>query len=206
MRRDLARYLEHRWQLLKVSLSGMVAFNALVYIGLHTTTASNAQLLNSTIPVLIVLFGAIFFKQRLAVAQKCGLGLSCIGVLTIILHGDLMRLVALEFSGGDLIVFAAMVSFSVFSVWLRDFPADLNRVGLLGMQFVIAIAVLAPLAGIEFLAGERATGRVPSLAAMLYVGIAAVAISISMRVELTYRHLADRRLWSWPPDVRNDGC
>ena len=50
MRRDMKRHWEHRWQIVRVSLAGMVAFNLLVYLGLHSTTASNAQLMNSTIP------------------------------------------------------------------------------------------------------------------------------------------------------------
>lgn len=173
MRRDLPRYWQHWLLLVRVSLAGMVVFNALVYVGLHATTASNAQLLNSTIPVLIVLFGAIFLRQRLAPGQIFGLALSCLGVLTIILRGDPLRIITLEFSIGDLIVLAAMVSFSLFSLWLRDFPADLNRLGLLGAQFVIAVAVLTPLACIEYLTGARPSGSVGSIGAMLYVGIAA---------------------------------
>lgn len=173
MRRDLSRYWEIRWQLVRVSLSGMVAFNALVYVGLHSTTAANAQLLNSTIPVVIVLVTAIFMRQRLATTQAFGLLLSCVGVVVIIVRGDITRLMALEFALGDVIIFAGMVSFSLFSVWLRSLPADLNRIGLLGMQFVIAIAVLLPLALIEFVGGARPTGSIESVAAMTYVGVAA---------------------------------
>ncbi len=132
MKRDMSRYWEFRWLLARTSLAGLVAFNLLVYIGLHSTTASNAQLMNSAIPVLIILFGAVFQQQRLGAVQAFGLLLSCLGVLTIILHGALSRLVALQFSQGDLIVFAAMVSFSLYSIWLRSFPADIDRVGLFG--------------------------------------------------------------------------
>lgn len=173
MRHDMGRYWEHRWQLLKVSLSGMVVFNALVYVGLHSTTASNAQLMNSAIPVLIILISAVFLRQRLGMVQMFGLLLSCGGVLAIILHGDFSRLIALQFSHGDLIVFAAMVSFSLFSVWLRSFPADINRLGLLGAQFVVAIVALLPFVIWEYAIGMRATWSFGGIAAMGYVGIAA---------------------------------
>jgi drug/metabolite transporter (DMT)-like permease len=172
MKRDMRRYWDLRWQLLRVSLAGMVAFNLLVYIGLHSTTASNAQLMNSAIPVLIVLFGAVFLRQRLSAMQIVGLLLSCVGVLTIILHGDFSRLVALQFSHGDLIVFSAMVSFALFSVWLRSFPADMNRLGLLGAQFVVAVVVLIPFVLWEYVSGVRATWSPAALAAMFYVGLA----------------------------------
>lgn len=129
MRRDMKRHWEHRWQIVRVSLAGMVAFNLLVYLGLHSTTASNAQLMNSTIPVLIALLGAVLHKQRLTITQIFGLLLSCAGVLTIILDGDFARLLVLRLSHGDLMVIGAMVCFALFSVWLRAFPADMDRLG-----------------------------------------------------------------------------
>jgi drug/metabolite transporter (DMT)-like permease len=174
MRRDIKRYWACRWQLVAVSLTGMVAFNLLVYSGLHATTASNAQLLNSTIPVLIVLLSGLFLRQRLSVAQVFGLALACAGVLTIVLHGDFARLTALQFSHGDLIVFAAMVSFALFSVLLRGLPADLDRLGLLGAQLAIAVVMLLPALLWEYVVvGARPSGNAAALAAMLYVGIAA---------------------------------
>ena len=173
MRRDVQRYWACRWQLVRISVAGMVAFNLLVYLGLHDTTASNAQLMNSTIPVLIVLLSSVFWRQQLSVTQVFGLALSCAGVLTIILHGDLARLVALQFSWGDPIVFGAMVSFALFSVLLRSLPPDLDRLGLLGAQLTIAVVILLPFLAGEYISGARATWNAAALAAMLYVGIAA---------------------------------
>jgi len=172
MKRDMSRYWALRWRLVRVSLAGMVAFNLLVYVGLHSTTASNAQLMNSAIPVLIILIGAAFFGQRLTAVQSFGLVLSCVGVLTIISHGDTARLLALQFSRGDLFVFGAMVAFALFSVWLRSFPADMDRLGLLGAQLVIAVVVLFPLFMWEYIAGERATWNIASLGEIMYVGLA----------------------------------
>jgi len=178
MRRDIKRYWECRWQLVAVSLTGMVAFNLLVYSGLHSTTASNAQLLNSTIPVLIVLLSGLLVGQRLGATQVFGLALACAGVLTIVLHGDVARLVALEFSHGDLVVFGAMVSFALFSVLLRCLPADVDRLGLLGAQLAVAVAILLPALLWEYvIGGVRPTWNAAALGAVLYVGIAASLVA-----------------------------
>jgi len=173
MRRDRFRYWQHRWLLVRASLAGLVAFNVLVYIGLHSTTASNALLMNSTIPVLIILFGVVFLRQPLRAMQIIGLILSCAGVLAIILHGEVSRLFSLQFSYGDLLVFTGMVAFSLFSVWLRSFPADIDRRGLLGAQFVVAILVLLPLVAWEYIVGYRADWSFRSAATMVYVGVGA---------------------------------
>jgi drug/metabolite transporter (DMT)-like permease len=172
MRRDMPRYWECRWRLLRVSLAGMVAFNLMVYLGLHTTTASNAQLMNSTIPVLIVAIGAVLLRQRFSGTLLFGLFLSCAGVLTIILHGQFARLLTLEFSRGDLIVFGAMVSFALFSVWQGSFPTEVGRLGLLGAQLTVAVAALLPLFVLEYIGGARATWSTAALVEMLYVGVA----------------------------------
>lgn len=174
MCRDVKRYWECRWQLVRVSLTGMVGFNLLVYSGLHDTTASNALLMNSTIPVLIVLLSGLFFRQRLSATQAFGLILSCAGVLTTVLHGDFARLAALQFSGGDVTVFGAMVSFALFSVLLRSLPGNMDRLGLLGAQLALAVAMLFPALLWEYvIGGARATWNTAAFAAMLYVGIAA---------------------------------
>jgi len=173
MKRDMSRYWELRWQLLKVSLAGMVAFNLLAYSGLHATTASNAQLLNSTIPVLIVLLGAVFLRQRLSVRQMCGLFLSCAGVLTIILQGEFARLLTRQFSQVDLMVLAAMLCFALFSILLRYLPADTDRIGLLAAQLAVAVVALLPFLVLEYRGGARATWNAAAIAAMLYVGVAA---------------------------------
>ncbi|WP_144639232.1 DMT family transporter [Bordetella genomosp. 13] len=173
IRQDWRQYWSLRWLLVRTGLSGLAAFNVLVYLGLHYTTAANGQLLNSTIPVLVLALAALFFGQKLAARQVCGLALSCVGVLTIITHGDLRGLLTLSFSQGDLIVFAAMVSFALYSLWLRALPPSLSRIGVLSVQLGIAAVALLPIAAAEYLAGARATWNVMTVSAVLYVGVVA---------------------------------
>lgn len=171
MLRDLPRYWQHRWLLLKVSLAGVAAYNILAYVGLHSTTASNVLLLNSCIPVLIVLFGALFYGQRLAPIQTVGLAISCTGVLAIILHGDLSGMMTLHFAHGDLIAFVAMACWAIYTLWMRNFPADVDRIGLLSAQIVIGVLVLLPLCLWEYAGGQRPSWNSTSVLALLYVGI-----------------------------------
>jgi drug/metabolite transporter (DMT)-like permease len=133
--------------------------------------------MNSTIPVLIMVLGSVLFGQRLSVTQVFGLFLSCAGVLIIILHGQFTRLVALQFSQGDLIVFGAMVSFAFFSVWQRSFPTDVGRLGLLDAQLTVAVTILFPFLVFEYLGGARTTWSTAAVTEMLYVGVAAALLA-----------------------------
>ncbi|MEI6209913.1 MAG: DMT family transporter, partial [Desulfuromonadales bacterium] len=52
--------LRRSWRLLTVyGVLGVLSFNTCVYIGLHSTTATNALLLNAVIPILIVLLSRL---------------------------------------------------------------------------------------------------------------------------------------------------
>lgn len=171
MARDRERYWQCRWRLLRSSIAGVVAFNSLVYLGLQTALASNGLLLNSFVPILIVLFGALFYRQRLRPLQIAGLAVSSFGVLTLILHGDFGRLAGLQFVHGDLIIFLAMMSWALYTLWLRGFPPDIDRVGLLGAQIAVGLCVLLPFFLWELAGGAPLPWNPAALAALLYVGI-----------------------------------
>lgn len=177
MRRDWRRYWDHRWLVLGTSIVGVAAYNSLLYFGLRTTTASNALLLNSLAPLLIVLLGAVFYRQRLSSGQSLGLGLSFIGVLTLVLQGRWSQWQSITFVPGDAIILLAAVCWAVYTLWLRQFPSDLDRIGLIGMQVIVALIALLPAPLIEYSLGMRPILGAASYSAIAYVGVFASALA-----------------------------
>lgn len=182
LRRDYRVYWQYRWRLLAVSTVGVAAFNTLVYTGLHDTTATNGTLLNSCIPIFILLFGALFYQLALQGRQVLGLALSLCGVLTIIFHGEWSYLLKLKFSHGDLIILLAMVCWAFYTLWLRELPAQLSRIGLMAVQIMIAILLLLPL-----YFWERAVGPAPqwnshTAWALAYVGVFPSVIAYTLYI------------------------
>jgi drug/metabolite transporter (DMT)-like permease len=171
MRRDAAFYRGNPGQVFALSLTGVVAFNSFVYVGLRSTSAANGLLLNSTIPLLIMLIGAIAYRQILCARQLAGVAVSLCGVVTIVLGGDPARLATLAFAPGDAIVFCGMVAWAVYTLKLRAVPPAIDRVGLLGVQIVIAMPVLALMGAAELAAGARPVWSGGSIAALAYIGI-----------------------------------
>ena len=68
---------------------GVGTHNALAYLGLNYTTATNGVILNSFIPVMIITFSWLFLRERLTPLQLAGVGVSLAGVLTILSRGSL---------------------------------------------------------------------------------------------------------------------
>jgi len=164
-----------RWRpalprIVPTALLGISGYNSLVYFGVHGTSATNAVLLNSFIPILIVLFGALFYGLKAGRAQLLAIAISFAGVLTIVAHGELARLLALDISLGDLVVFSAMIVWALYTLRLRTLPGGLDPLGLLTLFVMIGLLPLAPLAGYEWLHGQRAALTTTNLLAFLYVG------------------------------------
>lgn len=170
-RHDLARYWQHRWLVLGASVTGVAAFNVLVYYGLRSTSAANGMLLNSFIPLLIAAIGLVFYRQRLTAMQLLGIVVSFAGVVVIVAHGSWQVLTSLAISGGDGIVFIATICWAFYTIWLKQIPADIDRRGLMLVQIIVALVLLTP-----FWLWERAAGHFPvwntdSLMAIGYIGI-----------------------------------
>ncbi|MER5170278.1 DMT family transporter [Thioclava sp. GXIMD2076] len=181
VKRDYAGYLRHPWLVLGTSATSVVAFNTLIYWGLHYTQATNGMLLNSTIPVLVMLIGALAFGQRLRLWQGVGLILSLLGVSIVILGGEIARLADLAFNKGDLMIFGAMVAWALYTLWLTRIPAEISRIGLLAVQIVIGLAILTP-----FWVWDLAQGHLPVMVPQAAWAVAFVGIVPSLGAFLLY--------------------
>src|SRR2546423_4487536 len=65
--------LRRHWKaLLGLGVAGIATHNALAYLGLRYTTATNGVILNSFIPVMIVTLSWMLLRERLAPLQVAG--------------------------------------------------------------------------------------------------------------------------------------
>src|SRR3546814_1641504 len=89
-----------------VALLGALAigsFNILLYTGLQSTTALNSMLIQSALPALVLVVGAVVMGDRTSPRQIAGVLISLAGVLAIIARGDPAMLWGLRLNIGDAI-------------------------------------------------------------------------------------------------------
>jgi drug/metabolite transporter (DMT)-like permease len=168
--RDWPIIRRHWREVLFLGATGGALFSALQYIGLQYTTALNVSVLNSLAPVLIVVTGALAFRDPLVPLQLGGIATSLVGVLVIVTRADSHVLATLGFAWGDLIILGNMVVFAVYSAALRLRPP------IHWVSFLFALSVISTLGTAPFWAWEHAAGRTlqPTLLtafAVLYVAI-----------------------------------
>ncbi len=119
------------------ALLGITGFNTFVYFGLQETTATNALLINSSVPMLIVFLSAIIIKTKISKKQIIGIILSTIGVVFLVLKGDISKILSFEFNKGDFWIILAGFDWALYCILLKFKPKELK-----GMEFITAIVFL----------------------------------------------------------------
>ncbi|CFX30519.1 Drug/metabolite transporter (DMT) permease superfamily protein [Candidatus Filomicrobium marinum] len=170
IRRDWPMLKKHWPILLLLGGFGIAAFNTLVYVGLQTTTAVNALLLQSAMPVIILAAVFLLYGERASVRQALGVLISICGVAVIAARGDWGALAALSLNSGDVWVLAAVAAYAMYSALLRKRPA-VHPLSFLAATFAIGAAMLLPLYVYEHLTVARVE---PVWAASLAVAYVAV--------------------------------
>jgi drug/metabolite transporter (DMT)-like permease len=146
--------------------------NLFAYVGLLYTTATNGVILNSSIPIMIILFGWLVYRDTITRSQAVGVAISLAGIMVIIGRGDPRALLDFSFNKGDLIILFGMVFWAAYTVFLRMKPAEIGGLAMLACCGCVGVMLLAPLAAIEILfLGGHAEFTPATIAAMLYVGI-----------------------------------
>lgn len=154
---------------------GFTGNSALSYLAAHHTSAVNLSIVQGTIPVLVLLGGLVFHRERIAAGQAIGVAASVAGCLVVSSRGRLETLSAFKPDAGVLIMLGACVSYASFTVMLRgqDSGRGNNAVGLLFGLATAGCITSLPLIGIEAAAG---TLQLPSLKGwmiLLYVALIA---------------------------------
>ncbi len=156
-------------------LLGVTGFNTLIYLAMQSTTAINAVLVNSCIPVVIVLISWLVYKERLSIKQFVGVLISLSGVLLIIAKGDVATLQHLSFNQGDLLVLVAAIVWAFYSANLRNYPAGLHPIAYLTGIMLIGLIFLFPCYLFELQIGKR---MLLNLNTFLTVGYVALFASV----------------------------
>lgn len=127
----------HFLMMMVLSFLGISGFNTLLYIGLQETTATNALLINSSIPILILFLSALILKKEISSKQIVGIVLSTLGVVFLVLKGDVYNVFLLNFNQGDFWVIISSLCWASYSVVVKFRPQTLSS-----FEFFIAIVFM----------------------------------------------------------------
>jgi drug/metabolite transporter (DMT)-like permease len=170
LRADLPIMMRHWKIMLVLSATGIASYNTMSYIGLTSTTALNALLLQSATPLIIIVWAYLLFREIPTTRQTLGVLLSLAGVAAIAGHGSLELLAQLQFNRGDLWVLTALLIYALYCVTLRKRP-PVHPLSFLVVAMGLGSVMMLPFMLAEFAAGARIHGGLPSYLAIAYTAI-----------------------------------
>ena len=168
VRQELPVILNHLPILTMLALLSVASFNVLLYLGLRNTEATNALLINSSIPVWIVLFGVLFYDDSLTLRRGLGILVSLLGVSFLIFSGQSQRLTV---NPGDLWVISSSIGWALYSLTLRKKPSDLSGLGFLAYIVLFGVCFNGLLLAINPLNEAPLPMTLDTLYAVGYVAI-----------------------------------
>ncbi|WP_439540997.1 DMT family transporter [Hyphomicrobium sp.] len=185
LRRDVPLMRQHWPIMLVLTALGIAIFNTLLYVAAQTTTALNLVMLQTTMPIVVVIASFFMFGQRVTRTQVAAIAISMTGALTLISHGDPAVLTQLQFKRGDLWMLAAVVSYAFYTTLLRLRP-PVHGLSFAFASFAGGAALLLP-----FYIAETLLGRPMPVSMASVLAVAYVAFFASVLAYLAFNRLVE---------------
>jgi len=135
-----------KWpELLTLSLLGYIGYNIILYTALSYTSSTNAVLVNSLNPALIIILSTLIFKEKLSWLRRVGIIVSLIGVITILTKGQILSVFHMTYNRGDLIMFSAIVVWSLYSLKMKRL-SGIKPITATAIAALFTVIILCPFA------------------------------------------------------------
>jgi drug/metabolite transporter (DMT)-like permease len=112
---------KNKTRLLTLGLFGVGSYNVLLYLALQTSSAINVTLIGASMPIWMLLIGAVFYQVKPSVLQMIGAVVSLLGVSVVLTRGDLSALLSMQMVVGDLLIMLATFLWASYS-WMLSRP------------------------------------------------------------------------------------
>ncbi len=154
-----------------LGLTGVFAYNAFFFKGLHLISAGRASLVIATSPVLIALFSTWFYGEKLNPVRIIGILLSMTGAMVVISKGNLAAVVNHGPGSGELMIFGCVLSWVAYSLIGKTVMNTISSlVAVAYSAFAGTIFLLLP-AWVEGMPGALSTYSLPEWASIIYLGL-----------------------------------
>ena len=154
-----------------LGFTSVCIFTSFTYNALNYTQVINASLFNTAIPATIILVCLLLKIEKTNIFQLSGLLISTLGILVIITKLDLDTLLSLDFNTGDLFMVAAIISWGVYSAFLKKRNFEISLLALVQIICTFGLLILAPAFFIELNQGNSINVNLNLMYILLSVAI-----------------------------------
>jgi drug/metabolite transporter (DMT)-like permease len=138
------------------ALLGNVINQEMFIHGLARSTATNAVVIGSTIPVFTAVFAIVLRRERAKLVRLTGMAIAFSGV-AVLVGADELSLDSDHFIGSVMVLINA-VSYGLYLVIVRPLAQKYDPIALLALMFTCGIPLVAPIGLVAFADAPALTG------------------------------------------------
>ena len=131
----------NKQRFLVLGLFGVGSYNVLLYLALQSSSAINVTLIGASMPIWMLLIGAIFYQTKPNLLQLLGAIVSLFGVAIVLTRGDLSTLISMQMVIGDLLIVLATILWAFYS-WMLSRPGSSSEREWPWADFLLAQVVI----------------------------------------------------------------
>jgi drug/metabolite transporter (DMT)-like permease len=161
---------KHIMAVFLLGMTGVFVNNGLFFTGLQTVSASRASLIGAGTPALIAIFATIIFREPVTFAKLSGIGLSVLGAMVVISHGDPLSILRGDVGRGELCLLGSGVGWMAYTLLGRWAMRELSPLVAVAYASMIGTAALLPPAAMEGVARSLWHYGATAWAAIAYMG------------------------------------
>ncbi|HUW21712.1 MAG TPA: DMT family transporter [Candidatus Bathyarchaeia archaeon] len=133
-------------QLIKLTIIGILGGPVtllLIFWGADKTTSLDASIIVAMAPILIVIAGATFLKERVTVQEKVGLLIAMLGTLITVLQPLVQgNFLARQHLVGNLLVFFSNIAWAAYSIMVKKSSSRFSPLILTSITFFSGLLIL----------------------------------------------------------------
>ena len=149
---------QNKSRFLVLGLLGVGSYNVLLYLALQTSTAINVTLIGASMPIWMLLIGAVLYQVKPTLLQMLGALVSLVGVTVVLTRGEPASLLSMEVVMGDLFIMLATILWAFYS-WMISRPGGSTERQWPWAEFLMAQVFIGFMWTMLFEGVEIATGH-----------------------------------------------
>ncbi|MDX2418625.1 MAG: DMT family transporter [Xanthomonadales bacterium] len=166
-----ARLRNHYWIIIPIGAFGLAFTQGALFTALHHSSVINVGIVFSVWPITAIILAAVFLGDRLTLLQIFGVILCFGGVLVVVARGNPDTFINMGVNTGDLLVLAAVLCFSFYTIMIKKVTIDLAALPLLVLLLGSATLASAPFFAWEIFHDARIRVDWHDIAAIAYIAI-----------------------------------
>jgi len=138
-------------RILVCALFGMVLNMNMFFKGLELSTPINSSVVITLTPVILLVLGAIFLKERITWLKSTGIAIGLVGALILILFGIKTQENAPNIPLGNVLFIVNATSYAFYLILVKPLVAKYSSITLMKIFFLLAVFMNIPIGLPQFM-------------------------------------------------------